>query len=130
MFGSYPEACVFPLFFPRPLAADETVVISRVLRAAAYSGYGREVEFEAFLDPLAKPHTLLLMDALEVDLLEDKNQEFSWDNIERELNKSFCCFSQFSEEEVATGRWGMGVWRVWRDLLSEAENPAVGCRES
>ena len=86
------------------------LVISRVLRAAEYSGYGREVEFAAFLDPIAKPHTLLLMDALEVDLFEDKSLEFSKDNIARELNKCFCGFSQFAGEEVATGRWGCGAF--------------------
>ena len=110
MFGSYPEACVFPLIFSRPLGDLEVLVISQVLRVSDYAGYGREVEFKAYLDKFAKCHTLLLMDALEVDLFEDENQEFSPENISRELNKCFCGFSQFSGGEVVTGRWGCGAF--------------------
>ena len=75
-----------------------------MLRVAAYSGYGREVGLAAFLDPLAKPHNPLLMDALEVDLFVDKSLEFSSYNIVRELNK--CSAVSHSSQEVETGRGG------------------------
>ncbi|KAI6655542.1 hypothetical protein LOD99_2041 [Oopsacas minuta] len=110
IFGSYPETCVFPLFFSRSLRDSEVVLISQVLRVAEYSGYGREVEFKSFIEPSAEYHTLLLMDALEIDLFEDKKEEFSNENITRELNKCFCGFSQFTGGDIATGRWGCGAF--------------------
>lgn len=125
IFGSYPEACVFPLFFSRPLKDPEVVLISHVLRVAKYSGYGKDVGFKCFLDPLAESHTLLLMDALEVDMFGDKMDEFNLENINRELNKCFCGFSQFTGGVVATGKWGCGAFGGNFDLKKRIQQFAA-----
>ena len=125
IFGSYPEACVFPLFFSHPLKDPEVILISHVMRVAKYSGYGKEVEFKCFLDPLAEYHTLLLMDALEVDMFENKMDELNLENINRELNKCFCGFSRFTGGVVATGKWGCGAFGGSFDLKKRIQQFAA-----
>eukprot|EP01132_Coremiostelium_polycephalum_P001124 gene1124-1429_t len=113
-----PELLVSRLFTAQ-FQDNETMIIIGSERFSKYSGYGDTFQWAGtFNDVTPTDHlgrkltSILVMDALKNS--GDPFTQFSPHNIERELNKAFCGFSDKVSvtlpPPIATGNWGCGVF--------------------
>lgn len=101
----------------------ESIIIIGSQRFSSYSGYGDTFSFKgAFYDQTERDEKgrikceIIAIDALDFKY-SDKQEQFKQSNIDRELNKSYCGFSN-TERKIATGLWGCGVFLGSKELKS------------
>ena len=122
LMGIAPEACPAVLFAPH-LADDNTLNIRGARAMLMVTGQRRDIDWE--LRPLSFQDkdisgwpagwcggNLILMDALEMDMAEEKANLPDLDprNIDREILKAYIGFSSKSFDKVWTGLWGCGAF--------------------
>ncbi|ARF08247.1 poly ADP-ribose glycohydrolase PARG [Catovirus CTV1] len=103
IFGSHPEAIVFSLVTDQ-LKENEAIVTFNVVRFADYVGYGSNVTFSKYCNN--QICNLICMDALDFG----ENPSMCETNILREINKCYAGFRAFQGSDIATGKWGCGVF--------------------
>lgn len=109
---------------------NEAILISGAEQFSSYSGYGQRF---AYTGPVVDPNpvspdnqrlvSIVAIDAYPYDL--DDEDQFSKENVLRDLNKAFCGFSFVTPLDevpqdrwvpVATGNWGCGAFGGDKEL--------------
>lgn len=118
--GISPEACPIVLFTP-PLGDEQVLKVRGAQAMVNVVGKGRDIIVGSMLDPPQggdatwKFRTMLFMDALELDLVNDgRLADLDPGNMEREIAKAYTAFSSSLDgtiSEIKTGPWGCGAFR-------------------
>jgi len=104
LFSCCPELFI-GLIFVETLGDNEVLVIKNVVRFSQYSGYMKTFKYCGFYDSSLpqKLSNILVMDAV-------YENHFTVENLLRDINKAFLCFSACATSQVSTGQWGCGVF--------------------
>ncbi|CAK86351.1 unnamed protein product (macronuclear) [Paramecium tetraurelia] len=108
----YPEA-IISMLFVQPMKANEAVLIQNLIKYNNYTGYEstfKQKNLEQFR--WEEKYNLLAIDAEE---FFDDDDQFSQQNINRELIKCYCGFEISLMREpnyaISTGKWGCGIFK-------------------
>ena len=112
------------MLFSEAMQDTEAIYVTGFKQFCGYSGYGNSFRFAekvsnqmeiGWRDGMGRRMTnLVAMDARRY-AEEEKEKQFNWPEVERELNKAFVAFGGQSRREVelpsvATGNWGCGAF--------------------
>lgn len=111
--GIAPE--VYPVVLVAPHLTDDTVITVSGARAMVdVRGQRRNVEWNTRMTNNSKGGRLVLMDALEMDMVERSSgndlPDLYPENIDRELNKAINGLTSYNGHSIFTGLWGCGAF--------------------
>ncbi|XP_019937436.2 poly(ADP-ribose) glycohydrolase isoform X1 [Paralichthys olivaceus] len=115
LFLMNPELIVSRLFTER-LADNECLIVTGSQQFSQYTGFGGSFEWMGpHEDNLERDEWgRLQRHILAIDALHFKHtkEQYSMLKVTRELNKAFCGFKGYGDDEpdIATGKWGCGVY--------------------
>ncbi|KAF2155718.1 hypothetical protein K461DRAFT_290717 [Myriangium duriaei CBS 260.36] len=109
--GNCPAACPAVLLTP-PLAAEEVLVIRDAAPMLRIVGQRRDISYTVLEPEERRGGTMLFMDALELDEVDDGAglPDLLPGNVEREIRKAVAGFSAVRGGKVYTGVWGCGAF--------------------
>ena len=100
--------CIPALLLFESLDDNEVAYIDGTDKINKYTGYMQTFQWVGNFDEQHSNNTILALDAIP---FKGSNEQFSLQNITRELNKAYLGFS-FSpaQNKILTGKWGCGVF--------------------
>ncbi|KAL4471969.1 hypothetical protein ABPG72_018471 [Tetrahymena utriculariae] len=115
-----PEMLVSLLVFDKSMQANEVIIMKGIKQYSDYQGYSNSFRFikmgnsQIQKQKRNNPQTILAIDAL---CFNSSDNQFSEENVSRELNKSYMGFKQQEQLKViSTGKWGCGAFLGVFDL--------------
>ncbi|KNC48443.1 Poly(ADP-ribose) glycohydrolase isoform [Thecamonas trahens ATCC 50062] len=125
----YPQLLVARLLAPRPMTAEEVIVMEGAERFCNYSGYAQTLKFAGSHVDGSPRHPesgsfltrIVAFDALPFYCREDAKAQWSRACIDRELRKALTAFARHRSDPeelppVATGNWGCGAFGGCKQL--------------
>lgn len=93
---------------------NEAIVVEGVLQFSEFEGSG--TTFKCLgpmeLDAFKGPHTVICMDAMDLNDNANGQNQFSPTHVNRELVKAYAGFKSAKGGTIATGNWGGGCFKV------------------